>query len=341
MEFSQIEQEIQEQQLHPVYLAYGPETFLSQRLVKQLLSVLQLDDPGMRHLNCQDLTGASAEAIIAACDMPTFTGKPRLVIAREPNIVHRVEDKDEEQWAEYLQEPNRKNVLLIIAEKVDKRRRFFTRVRDSAHAQLVACERPKGQGLRRWIEATFQGHGKRVDPDALRMFAEFDGSLGMLDQEIKKVVTYVGDSDRVTGDDIASVVIIPTEQNIFSLVDAVGKGDARNAVDVLERMLRDGADPLMIFGMVARQIRLIWHVKFEVDRGVSDRNMGKTLSLHPFVLSKCIDQSRNFSMADLQHAMEFLLWTDAGIKRGRWGAEFAVQRLISVLAHSGAQIPVG
>lgn len=317
----------------PVYLLLGEESYLRRRFVSLVHQKLEINEGS---LNFSRYRGreATADAVLSACNMMTFDRRRRLVVAVEPPVVTGKGDSGEEdRWISYIRDPSDISCLCLIAGSIDKRRRLYRALRDGDQAQIVPCERPRGAKLRNWVQGRLSSQGKRIAPDAARMLENQKVSLDHLDTELQKLASYVGDSEEITADDVAAVTSMAREQDIFALVDAIGTKDPRKAVDHLQSMLSGGADPLMLLAMIARQVRLIWHIKYELGQGLTHGQAASSLRQPPFVVRKCAEQARNFSSDQLERALELVLATDLGIKRGKWRPEIAVQRLVTVLCH--------
>ncbi|MFO8059897.1 MAG: DNA polymerase III subunit delta [Bacillota bacterium] len=317
----------------PVYLLVGEESYLRRRFVSLLRERLGIEKDS---LNFSRFRGreATADAVLSACNMMTFDRRRRLVVAVEPPAMTSGSGTGEEdQWISYIRDPSDISCLCVAVDTIDRRRRLYRAFNDADSARVVPCEKPRGRKLHSWIRGRLSAGGKQVAPDAARMLAERDVSLDYLDTELQKLATYIGDREEVTADDVAAVTSAVREQDIFALVDAIGIKDPRRAVDQLQAMLSGGADPLMLLAMIARQVRLIWHVKYELGQGKSEGQAASTLGQPPFVVKKCAEQGRNFSPDQLERAMELVLTTDFGIKRGKWRPEMAVQRLVTVLCN--------
>ena len=318
-----------------IYLVYGEEGFLRREFLRAVGQHLGLGES--QSLRFQRFPGDRLEEALAACMTPTFDRRPRLVTVENPAALSG--GVGEGELLEYLEDPSDISVLVCTAEKVDKRRKVFTRLRAASGARAVECQAPKGRELGLWIAGRIKRRGKKADAEAVRALASLEIPLGVLDGELEKLVSYIGDRPRIEADDVVKIVSAPGESSIFSLVDAVGSEDPRTAVGVLGEILGGGADPLMVLGMVARQIRLIWQVRHELEEGKSPREIAGLLGQHPFVVEKCARQSRNFDALQLERCLESVLVTDVGIKRGLWSAELGVQRLVTLLASPDLEVP--
>jgi DNA polymerase-3 subunit delta len=153
-----------------------------------------------------------------------------------------------------------------------------------------------------------------------------------LDQEIQKLLLYEGGEGMITADDVRLLVpYIQSADVIFDLVDALGKRQPRTAAHHLHRLLDVGEHPLGIFGMIVRQYRLLIQVHWLMQRGETEREIAKRLSIHPFVAKKTRSQATFFSQAQLERAYGILTKSDLAIKTGKLTPEAALDLLIAEL----------
>lgn len=330
MNYHQCCRDIQRGDIALLYLLIGEESLLVREFIRLLRRKLDIAADSLNFLRFE---GRGADDVLSACNTMTFDRKTRLVLAVNPRGFGGADESEEQKWLSYLRDPADFTCLCIAVDSIDKRRRLYRAFAEGNRARVVPCERPKGDRLRRWVREELSSHGKDINADALRMIADYDVPLDQLRNELSKLVTYVGDRKAITADEVARLTAIPREEDIFALVDAVGMGNSRDAVVAVEGMLEAGADPLMLLGMIARQVRLIWHVRSEIAAGADTRRAAKLLGQHPFVVQKCARQGRNFSRAQLERALELVLETDLGIKTGKWRPEMAIQRLVAVLSN--------
>jgi DNA polymerase-3 subunit delta len=73
-------------------------------------------------------------------------------------------------------------------------------------------------------------------------------------------------------------------------------------------------------------------VKSEVERGSQFPALAKKIKMHPFVLRKTFDQSKNFSFQALKNIYEKLAQTDMAVKSGRLESRAALDLLVAEIA---------
>jgi DNA polymerase-3 subunit delta len=118
------------------------------------------------------------------------------------------------------------------------------------------------------------------------------------------------------------------ETNIFDLVDCVGRRQTDKALNLLHHLLDDGEAPLYLLAMLARQIRILLQIKDLQAQHLTQQEIARRLSLHPFVVKKGYTQAQNFTMAELESAHRRLVKADWQIKTGQADDVLALDLLV-------------
>jgi DNA polymerase-3 subunit delta len=151
--------------------------------------------------------------------------------------------------------------------------------------------------------------------------------LRLLDQEIDKLLLYV-DGREVTVEDVRALVSLAREAEIFDLVDCVGRRETDWAMRVLHRMLEEGAEPLYLLAMLARQVRILIQVSELAEQRLPPPEIARRIKQHPFVVRKGLSQAQNFRPDQLIAAHQCLVDTDWKIKTGELEAVLALDMLV-------------
>jgi len=203
--------------------------------------------------------------------------------------------------------------------------------------QVISCPSPKGTSLTTHIEDSVRQKGGQIERNAAQVLSSLaGGDMLALDLEIDKLILY-SHGKIITSSDLAEACSFVKEQNIFVLVDAVIKKDAKTAEKVLWQMLKNGEAPAGITHMLIRSYRIILLIlaaKAEGKRGISvkagvDKALGSTVS--PYEYSKLDELSRSYTLDRLKKIHHELLQNDISVKTGQLEAESAVGVLISTL----------
>lgn len=311
----------------PVYLFTGEEILLRERLLKKFKEKLLPIEMADFNLDIVDGKETSGDSIANSASTLPFMSDKRLVIVNNAEMFRTKKkagkEKDDtdsngdEELLSYLENPSTSTCLVFVCpEGVDKRKKLYKSVEKTG--QVVNLDPPKGSELLSWIESQVSSQGKQIDPGAIEFLASaVGGNLAQLEQEVAKLVTYIGDKTKIELEDAQVLVAKSAESTIFQLVDAVGEKKYANALAVLKEMIFLGEPPVRIVIMIARQFRLILQAKVLQKKGCNAREIAGQLQVAPFVAQKCLGQGRNFSEEELKQALGHLLQLDLNIKTGQ------------------------
>ena len=312
-----------------LYLLHGEDEY--RRSLQLAEWKATLGDPTTVALNTTELDGRrlTLNELISVCDAMPFLSEKRLVIVHD--LATRFErkkgtaedDSEEgpsflEQFEEYVNRlPESTRLVLLEDHEIEKSNPIYEIVTksDQGHERQIApLHLPE---LNRWISDRVEERGGRMDRAAVEVLAAFVGSdLRLLDQEIDKLLTYAGPERAVTEQDVQLLVSDAQEANIFDMVDALGKRDARRAMELTQQLLEDGQHPLYLLSMITRQFRILIQVKELVVKGTSAEDIRARLRLHPYVVKKSTAQAANFSFEQLEAIYRKLHEVDAAVKSG-------------------------
>lgn len=304
------------------YLLFGQERYLIRELKERLVDKL-LPEEG-RDLNLYRFSGESVSFVEVAgiLNTPSFFGSNRVVVVE----LDKWTDLDEAGLLE-LCNGIHGGTLIITSPSVDKRVKAY-KLLDKV-GMIVECEPLKGKELENWVKENIKKEGKRISAAELGILISLlPNNLHLMQSELLKLFTYIGDREEITADDISEVVSGGQQAKIFDFVDAVAERKKQAAYNLLEGMLIQGESPYVLISLLIRQFRLIWQAKVYASMGMSPLEIQKELKVPSFVVNKALKQSQAFSLDDLPVILDTLMETDVGIKSGQWDARLAVERLL-------------
>ena len=294
----------------PVYLFFGPETYLTRQYTEALADRVLGSAP--RDFNfgryaATDSHGLS-EAMGTARTLPVLAAH-RVVVVQDLQELRKAEWKP---LADYMASPSESTVLIATSLDADAKK-FPAAVWEGATA--VACAPLKGAGLRRWVAREVKAAGYRISDEALDgLLQDHDNDLRILQREIEKLCTYVGEPGEIDLESVQSAGHVSRQHTLFALSDALADRRPGPALSAVDRLLSQGEPPLVIFSMVVRHLRLLWTVKQWAARGEDGYRIGTRLRLPPRVSNSLIEQSRGFTADRLQELYGAALEADLTFK---------------------------
>lgn len=320
---------------------HGEDEFSRSQAIAQLRQQM---DPVVGELNTTMLDGRSLKLseLRAACDTLPFLGDRRLVIVRDlvsPPAPARGTRREEapvpaddgrlRELEAYLPQLPESTWLVLNEARSLPGGHPLLALAQGPRGQARHFPTPKGEELSRWINEQAASKGATIAGDAVALLARYIGpNLRLLDQELTKLATYVGEGGRIGRPEVERLVSSVQEASIFHLVDALGLRDRRRAVRLLHRLLEEGNAPLYILTMVTRQFRLLLQARELDAKGVPAAEMAREMEVRDWLVGKCLAQARNFRPADLRTILAQLLDIDVGIKTGRVDGALALDLFV-------------
>jgi DNA polymerase-3 subunit delta len=215
----------------------------------------------------------------------------------------------------------------------------------AAWKSVVAITGEKGRVVElkpipKWeMESWIMDEGQRIGLDltreaALELFSRTGNDLRLIETELEKLVVFAGqEAARIGPKDVATVVGRSSLDNIFDLVDSIAARKTGSALKSLQQLLEGGEAPQYLLYMIARQYRLLLTVKALKAERAAPSTLFKPLGTgSEYMVKKCVEQSRNFSIEALENGLAAALRTDLRLKSGRGGSpEIELQSLVTAL----------
>lgn len=314
-----------------ILFLYGEDTYRSRQKLKQIEEKFKATDKSRVNFVKIDGERMSWKNIEKEILAPPFLHDKKLIVVE--NFLKKKGQKIEEAVA-FLEEeeiPNGTVVVFWEDSKPDERLAVFKFLNKPKQAEKFDFLPPVR--LAQWILKEVEANGVKIDRQAAGLLSELVGSdLWQLSGEIGKLAAYCrkrgkkneGRDGVIEVRDVNLFVRGNFDENIFALADALGGKNKKQFFKLLDEQIETGLSEHYIFSMLVRQFRIILQVKEAVaeeysflspgDPGVRQKIAVK-LGLHPFVVSKALLQSKNYTVADLKKIYGKMLGVDMRTKR--------------------------
>ncbi len=311
----------------PLLCVYGEETFLVRKAVAELRQVVF--PAGQDDFNDSLFQGKElrAEQVIdTAQTLPMFADK-RLVTIRD---AHQIPTAEQEKLLSYVDDPAPETCLLLVADKIDSRRKFFQKFKKQG--EFVEFKPLAERELPGYLKRLLYGKDIEISDDALSLFcAMVSVGLNEVHSELDKLLTFIGDKTLIDVKDVKDVVSRGRAENIFELGNAVGRGDVGKALSLVSRLSASGEASLKILSLLIRHFRQLWKVREMSAQRMSSRDIAAQVRIPFFVVDGLIRQAGQFSRENFMSAHRMFLETDLAMKSSGANADALLEQLIHKL----------
>lgn len=291
-------------------LLYGEERFFLEETLAELLHLVVPSES--RDFNYNLFHGKAArgaEIYDAVRTFPVFSAL-RLVVVRDAQLIPAAEL---EQLLPYLQDPVPETVLVLTADKVDGRRKFYQQFKK--RGSLVEFKKYYDHQIPAFIRDRARLRGVAFAEEAMALFCRRVGSnLQEIAGELEKLATYLGERTLADVDDVRAIVSDTRIDSVFELTDAIGRQNSSRALSLLNRLLAEGTAPLVVLAMMARHFRQMWKARYLLDQRAEKKEIARGVGVNPYFLDGLLQQVQGFPASRYRGIFEQLLEVDLALK---------------------------
>jgi DNA polymerase III subunit delta len=325
----ELERSLRQGEIAPLYLFYGEEDFLIGEAVHRVVEAAL--EPGAREFNLDIVEGAERDAM----DISSLVGSYPMMGTRRVVVVHDVERVSNlERLLPVAEHPAGPACLVMTSAKPDFRMKFFRALRENAI--VLECKRLAEYELPEWVGGRIRKLGKEPTPEACQLIpASVGRSLRELQNELEKLVIYVGDKKTIDEDDVNSVVGMSRQFNIFELQRAMGLRNIPRSMEIMERMLKSGESAVGMIVMLTRYYQKIWLLQEFVGKKIPESQLPAQMGMSPFALREYLASVKNYPAAALRNCFAALVEADEALKSSQMDERLTMTLLVFRLAGPG------
>ena len=335
--------QIKKREFAPVYLLFGAETYLRD-LAAKTITDLVLADSGLREFNETEFSMSSSpvqHALSSAEQMPMIAARRVVkitdVIVSATGTKDNIKEEDENSLAAYLNRPSATSVVIFVANDLDKRRKISKLLIEKSVA--VEFKPLEDNDLITWAKTKLKDLNAAADERTLRHLVALVGNnVRRLTNEIEKLAAAALPDVLITIDLIESLVPNSREISNFDLTDSLLAGNKTRSLQILKKILDDGAEPLMLLGLVASNFRRLFMSKELMRNGVDRKEVARVMKLPYGKQQDFLETARRVEAGKLTKIMQRIAKTDVAIKSsigggGTAGSRLQIEMLICELAN--------
>lgn len=152
------------------------------------------------------------------------------------------------QLEKYLEKPAKKSVLVLDVKTWNKSTRLAKALLKCG--LTIACEDLKGRELQSWMTSVAKDkYGKQLSRDSATLLEELVGNnLGLIEQELNKLTSYVGERNRIEQEDVRALVGGWKVETTWKMLDSLRDGRLNESLELLDNLLNAGEHPLKLLG---------------------------------------------------------------------------------------------
>ncbi len=313
--------------VEPVYLLYGPETYLRDQAARAITDEA-LRETLLREFNDSLFNLASDDvrsALAIAEQLPMMS--PRRVV-RIRNF-GKLREAEEDLLHNYLERPVETSVVIFLTDELDKRKKLAKTLMSRAAFDFQPLKSPE---LQSWIRS----HEKKLKADIdqaalLRILEVVTSDLHTLTNELNKLAAAALPSGRITIELVTELVGRSREHMNWELTDHILGRNRKAALKTLRELLDDQVEPVMLIGLIGGTYRRMALAKELLSQGASPGQIFSEVRMPPFKQAAYLSMLGSVQSASLARGIQRIAQADLGIKTSKATPRMQVEMLVCEL----------
>jgi len=330
---------IQAGRLSAGYLLLGKEIYWRDQIIEALRKALGTDQVAMGIAEFDLREDSLSRVLEAARERSLLSPRQLLIVRNAQSLSSRQRGEGEgpparrgkgsqqpEELSAYFRDPNPDSVLVLEMMDVDLdsddwREREKVKSRLEAFGSLCEVVLLAAPGLGEALQLVREetaARGLTISPEAAeRLVTDWNRDIGRIRMELEKLSLFDPDKTRIEAADLNLWSGVATGAPSLPLIEAIGSGDARKALEALGEVDRTRRYPPLVLLEVTRYLRqliLLKEKKVREPRQAANILWGARLPALQSFLPSMLEQSRRFSGRSLLKALQLAYEAEVALR---------------------------
>lgn len=322
----------------PALLLHGDEPYLRDECRKQLIEKFVPEAARTWAVSRYSAARGEVQQALEQAQTMAMLSPQQVVFLEDAEAIEKLGEKNRDeavaQLEAYLKNPAPFTIFVVEAKKLDQRMKWGKVLFEKTLvAQCSLGEEPaeRQNAAVSFARTIAKDQGVEFEKGAAEDLAEcVAADLMRLKTEIEKLTTFVGEKKFITKNDVSLMVISEKKTTVWELADLLAARKSAKALEFLDRLLRDGEEPLPMVGAMAWMYRKL--IEASELKGVSNGyQAARVLSMNPQQAELALQASRKIPKAQLLAGLRALQKADDRLKGGAQDERAVMEFLVSEL----------
>jgi DNA polymerase-3 subunit delta len=310
----------------PAILLLGEEPYLRDACRAQLIERFVPEAARAWAVSRYSAERGETRAALDQAQTMAMLSPQQVVFLEDAEAIDKLGEKNRDEAVAhlgvYLEDPAPFTLLVVEATGLDQRMKLGKLLAEKA--LVVECGLGENAGERQaaavaLARAIGKEQGVEFEKGAAEDLAEFVAAdLMRLKTEIDKLATFAAKKKVIARADVSALVISEKTTTVWELADLLAARQSKKAMEFLDRLLRDGEEPLQMLGAMAWMYRKLIEAS-EVRGATNGWQAARALGMRPEQAELALQNARKISKPRLLAGLHWLRNADDRLKGG--GAE--------------------
>ena len=329
--------------LIPALLLLGEERYLRDACRTQLMERFVPEASRTWAVSRYSAERGETQAALEQAQTVPMLSPQQVVFLEDGEAIEKLGEKNRDQAIAlldgYLGDPAPFTVLVLEATGLDQRMKLAKLLMEKTLVVEVGLGDNADDRLSAAValaRVIGKEEGVEFEKGAAEDLAEFVAAdLMRLKTEIDKLSTFAGEGKLIRRADVSAMVVSEKTTTVWELADMLASRQPKMALEFLDRLLREGEEPLRVLGGIAWMYRKLIEAS-EVKGAANGWQAARALGMRPEQAELALQNSRKIPKARLLDGLRALQKADDRLKRGGEDARAVMEFLVTELTSHAA-----
>ena len=296
--------------LLPIYFFFGEDSFTitsAVKIIQKRVAPLLTTDFDNETVNVEKKSSVTS-LIDLAYAFPFGSEKKLVIVKNFENY------SDKKKFVEYIKNPSETTILVIVNNsKINISSEPFKSLKKNNY--IFEAKELKGIELENWTKKRAKQLKLKVDTESIKMLIEIVGEdKSLVEMQLQKFRSFIKDDNELTTEIIKSLSSNTKENNIFDLLNVIGKGREKESLKIITNLLEHGNSLVPIIAMLTKFLIVIAR-SFELrSKNLNDWDAAKEINISKYFYTSCKNANYFNNHTRVIRAIRVLYKTDVALK---------------------------
>ncbi len=291
------------------YLIEYTDTFSSKNTINNIIKENNFNDIPISEY---DLEENSVDSVIEDLDTYSLFSNKKVIIVKNIDLLD-IDSKDTKHIIKYLNNPNNDNLLIMLSNKLDTRKKITKELKNNT--KYIKIENDPQSIIKDLLK------DYSLDPGVVNLIIEYTNSdIDAIKNECDKLIEYKYEEKTITKDDVKCLCIkkLGDSTNLtFDLVRYISSKNKKDSLITYNKLKNYNVDDMALIGLLESQLRLLEQVSILYDMGKRKNEIADVLGAHPYRIEKTLELLSFVSKKDIDKLILMLADIDYNFKSGK------------------------
>lgn len=227
----------------------------------------------------------------------------------------KINDSELEYLEGFINSKNKDVYLIIIANKIDGRKKSYNIFKDNF--RIINVDKIDNNGIYSYIENKIRDNSYKIDKYNIEYFLSKVGNdINNINSELDKLFIYKIDSKNIVREDIDLLILDNIDNVIYEFTNSILDNDLDKVKKMYDKFKRDNISIDYLISTVYGSFRTNLIIKLLYNKNMSNFDIGKVIGKKEYFVKKSLERLYRYSLDDLKDYINRLAKIDRDIKTG-------------------------